>query len=88
MPYPGVNVSVSSNNLMRSVPVLDAVCALIVTVATTALKGAVKQVYSLADAEQKGFTSVAEPFAHRLIEEFYNELGGNQRLFILGTDEA
>ena len=88
MPYPGVNVSVSSNNLMRSVPVLDAVCALIVTVATAALKGAVKQVYSLADAEQKGFTALAEPFAHRLIEEFYNELGGNQRLFILGTDEA
>lgn len=37
------------------------------------------------DAESKGYTAEAEPFAHHLSEEYYNELGGNQRLFIFGT---
>lgn len=37
------------------------------------------------DAESKGYTAEAEPFAHRLIEEYYNELGGTQCLFIFGT---
>ena len=85
MPFPGVNVNVTNGNLLRQIAVLDAVPALMVTVNTAGLVAALVEVYSLADAESKGFTSVAEPFAHNLLEEYYNELGGKQRLFVFGT---
>ncbi len=86
--FPGVSVNVSNGNLLQSIAVLDSVPALIVTVNTEALVAAVIEVYSLADAESKGFTSSSEPFAHGLLEEYYNELGGNQRLFLFGTAPA
>lgn len=85
--FPGVNAQVSNGNLLAAIPVLDAVPALIVTVSTSGLIGVTKEVYSLEDAESKGYTLSAEPFAHNLIDEYYNELGGKQRLFIFGTDE-
>lgn len=88
MPFPGVNVNVENGNLLRQIAVLDAVPALMVTVNTAALVAALLEVYSLADAESKGITAEAEPFAHKLLEEYYNELGGKQRLFLFGTDAS
>lgn len=88
MPFPGVNVNVGNGNLLRQIAVLDAVPALMVTVETQALVAAFMEVYSLADAESKGFTEAAEPFAHKLLEEYYNELGGKQRLFLFGMDAS
>lgn len=88
MPFPGVNVNVGNGNLLRQIAVLDAVPALMVTVNTAALVAALLEVYSLADAESKGITAEAEPFAHKLLEEYYNELGGKQRLFFFGTDAS
>ena len=88
MPFPGVNVNVGNGNLLRQIAVLDAVPALMVTVETQALVAAFIEVYSLADAESKGFTEAAEPFAHKLLEEYYNELGGKQRLFLFGMDAS
>lgn len=85
MSFPQVKVNVANGNLMQSVAVLDAVPALMLTVSTESLVAKTQEVYSLADAESKGYTAEAEPFAHRLIGEYYNELGGSQRLFIFGT---
>ena len=83
--FPGVKVNVSNGNLQQQIAVLDAVPALMVTVATVALQATATEVYSLADAESKGFTEADEAFAHRLLEEYYNELGGKQRLIVYGT---
>ena len=83
--FPGVKVNVSNGNLQQQIAVLDAVPALMVTVATLALQATATEVYSLADAESKGFTETDEAFAHRLLEEYYNELGGKQRLIVYGT---
>ncbi len=88
MAYPKVSVNVTNGNLLRSIAVEDGVGAIVGTVSTASLIGVVKQVYSLADAESKGYTEEAEPFMHGLVKEFYNELGGNQRLFLFGTPET
>ena len=85
MSFPQVKVNVANGNLMQAVAVLDTVPALMLTVATESLIAKTQQVYSLADAETKGFTATAEPFAHNLIAEYYNQLGGNQRLYLFGT---
>lgn len=88
MPFPGVNTHVSNGNLLQPIAVLDAVPALMVTVSTPALVAATVEVNSLADAESKGFTEAAEPFAHKQLSEYYNELGGKQRLFVFGTPDS
>ena len=86
--FPGVNVNVTNGNLLASIGVLDAVPALIVTVNTSALIAAKTEVYDLADAESKGFTAQAEPFAHKLLDEYYTELAGKQRLIVFGTPDT
>lgn len=88
MSYPKVSVNVGNGNLLRQIAVEDGVGALVATVSTAALIGEVKQVYSLSDAESKGYTVEVEPFMHGLIKEFYDELGGNQRLYVFGTPET
>lgn len=88
MPFPGINTRVSNGNLLQSIAVLDAVPALMLTVSTPALVAATVEVYSLADSESKGFTEAAEPFAHKQLSEYYNELGGKQRLFVFGTPDS
>lgn len=86
--FPGVNIGVSSGNLLREVTVADTVPCLVATVATPGSIGKLQEVYSLADAESKGFTQEAEPFMHRLLQEYYTELGGKQRLYVFGTAET
>lgn len=85
MPYPGVTIDVAGGNLLAEINVLDSVPALAATVsAEGGLVGKTQEVYSLADAEGKGYTQEDEPFVHGLLEEYYNELGGTQRLFVFG----
>ena len=85
--FPGVNVNVTNGNLLAAIPVLDAVPALMVTVNTSSLVAALKEVYSLEDAESKGFTAEDEPFAHDLLDKYYTELAGKQRLFVFGISD-
>ena len=85
--FPGVNVNVTNGNLLAAIPVLDAVPALMVTVNTSSLVAALKEVYSLKDAESKGFTAEDEPFAHDLLDKYYTELAGKQRLFVFGISD-
>lgn len=65
MPYPGVTIDVASGNLLAEINVLDSVPALAATVsAEGGLVGKTQEVYSLADAEGKGYTQEDEPRAN------------------------
>jgi len=88
MSLPGVNINVENGNLLRSIAILDGVGAIVATAGQPENIGAVRMVYSLLDAEQKGYTETAEPFLHKLIRQFYAELGGNQQLYVFGTAET
>ncbi len=88
MSFPKVSVQYSNNNLLKSIDAIDGICGLSVTVATGGLIGLCQPVYSLQDAIDKGYTLLAEAFAYKHISEFYNELGGNQELWIMGTAET
>ena len=82
MAFPGAKIKVSSGNLLREIAVLDAVPCLAATVKETSNIKVLRQVYSLQDAEQKGYTEAKEPFMWGLIKEYYEELGGKQLLYI------
>jgi hypothetical protein len=88
MPFPNISATIQSNNLLRGITVTDGRGALAVTVTTPSLSGSVTTVYSLQDAEQKGFTAAAEPSAYKHISEFYQELGGNMQLELIGYPPA
>lgn len=88
MPFPGVSIDVQNGNLLRSMNVADSVPGLIATAADAGNLNTVRQVYSLTDAESKGYTEEKEPFLHKLINEFYTELGGNTLLYVLGVAET
>ena len=88
MSFPGVNINVENGNLLRAIAVLDGVGAIVATAEQPENIGVVRVVYSLQDAEQRGYTEVDEPFLHKLISQFYAELGGNQQLYIFGTAET
>lgn len=86
--FPGITVEVSNNNLLSNIAVSDGTGALVVTVKTASLVGIVQKIYSLTDAESKGYTEDAEPFVHNLVKEFYNELGGNMLLYLMGIADS
>ncbi|MFT4168012.1 MAG: DUF2586 family protein [Dysgonomonas sp.] len=88
MPFPGVSVGVTNGNLLRSIDAPDGVGAIVATAAIAENIGKVQQVFSLQDAEKKGYTLADEPFLHGLIEVFYKEIGGNQKLWIMGVAET
>lgn len=88
MPFPGVSVNVTNGNLLRSIDAPDGIGAIVATAAVAANIGKVVQVFSLQDAEKKGYTLADEPFLHEKIEEFYRELGGNQKLWLMGVAET
>jgi len=88
MSFPGVKINVENGNLLRAIAVLDGVGAIVATAGQPANIGVVRVVYSLQDAEQKGYTEADEPFLHKLISQFYAELGGNQQLYVFGTAET
>lgn len=86
MAYPGVSISVQNGNISTPARVLDGVAAMLLAGQTLALWGIVHEVYSLPDAEAKGFTLAAEPYIYKQLEAFYGELGGSQRLFLQSFD--
>lgn len=88
MYLPKVSLIYSKNNLLSAIAVIDGIAGIIGTVNTVALKGVPKKVVSLADAEEQGFTEALEPVFHKHLSEFYDQVGGEQELWIMGVDEA
>jgi hypothetical protein len=88
MPFPGAKIEVSNGNLQQEIAVLEGVPCLEATVEQAANIHAVKQVYSLHDAETKGITEADEPFIYSLVKEYYTELAGKQLLYLYGTAET
>jgi len=85
---PNVRANITNGNLQRQVLVTDGVAGIVGTASSVANIGKVVTVYSLQDAENKGYTLASEPFLYRHILEFYNELGGSQELWILGVEDT
>ncbi|WP_312394731.1 DUF2586 family protein [Chryseobacterium sp.] len=85
---PNVKTNVTNGNLQRQVLIIDGVAGIVGTASTVQNIGRIATVYSLADAIEKGYTKDTEAFLYRHIEEFYNELGGSQELWILGTEDT
>ena len=83
---PKVNVEVTNGNLQRQVQVLDGVAGLVGTAATKI--GEIVTVFNYDDAVAKGYTIADEPFLNKAIQLFYQELGGNQALTILGVEDT
>lgn len=83
---PKVNVTVASGNLLRQIQIIDGVAGIVGTAVTKI--GIVETVYSYDDAVSKGYTDTAEPFLNGQIAQFYNELGGNQELWLLGVEDT
>lgn len=88
MSLPNVSVSYANGNLLADVSVIDGIAGMCGTVNTNLLFGKVFQVFSLDDAETKGFTEIDEPTFHRHLKEFYGEVAGNQELWIMGVPAA
>ncbi len=85
MGFPGAKITVSNGNLLREITALDAVPCLVATVKEVDKINALRPIYNLQDAEQKGYGKDKEPFMWGLIKEYYQELGGKQLLYIYGT---
>lgn len=85
MGFPGAKITVSNGNLLREITALDAVPCLVATVKEVGNINALRPIYNLQDAEQKGYGKDKEPFMWGLIKEYYQELGGKQLLYIYGT---
>ena len=83
---PAVNVSVSSGNLLREVKKIDGVAAFVMT--STVHIGLVKEVFNLQDAIAKGYTLLAAPQIYRALEQFYTELGGSQKVYVMGVEDT
>ena len=83
MSLPKVSILYSNGNLLQDVDAVDGIAALCGTGSTAGLLGVPTTVYSLEDAEGKGFTEAAEPVMYRHLKEFYGELGGNQELHVM-----
>ncbi|SNB26507.1 conserved hypothetical protein [Flavobacterium psychrophilum] len=83
---PKVSVNVASGNLLRQIQVIDGVAGI---VGTAYVKiGVIETIYSYDDAVAKGYTVIDEPFLNAQIKQFYEELGGNQELWILGVEDT
>jgi hypothetical protein len=83
---PKVNVVVTNGNLQRQVQVLDGVAGLVGT--SVSKIGQIVTVFNYDDAVAKGYTVVGEPCLNKAIQLFYQELGGNQALTILGVEDT
>ncbi|MDN3671506.1 DUF2586 family protein [Flavobacterium branchiarum] len=83
---PKVTVAVASGNLQRQLQIMDGVAGLMGTAQTKI--GVIETVFGYDDAIAKGYTVAAEPFLNKAIEVFYQELGGNKALTILGVEDT
>lgn len=80
---PKVTLIYENGNLLQDIAAADGISGLVGTGASVGLLGVPKVVFNLADAEEQGFTALAEPDMHRHLSEFYGEVGGNQELHIM-----
>ncbi|WP_376777273.1 DUF2586 family protein [Flavobacterium covae] len=85
---PKVNVAVTSGNLQRQIVVLDSIAGIVATAEKAVNIGVIKTVFGYEDALKKGYTEADEPFLHRQIKDFYQELGGNQELWVMGVEDT
>lgn len=83
---PKVTVVVTNGNLQRQVQVLDGVAGLVGT--SVAKIGEIVTVFNYDDAVAKGYTVVGEPCLNKAIQLFYQEMGGNQALIIMGVEDT
>lgn len=88
MSFPKVTILYSTNNLLKDIAAVDGIAGIVATVDTPELIGVAKQVFSLADAVDKGITQADEPFMYAIVAEFYKEVGGNQELWLMGIAET
>ena len=85
---PKVSVNVASGNLLRQIQVIDGVAGIVGTAQQASNIGVVRTVFGYDDAVSKGYTDMSEPFLNGQILQFYNELGGNQELWIMGVEDT
>lgn len=85
---PKVTANVTNGNLLRRIVVTDGVAGLVGTAQSSENIGKVNTVYSITDAENKGYTEDSEPFLYRHVSEYYDELGGSQALYLLGVEDT
>jgi hypothetical protein len=83
MSLPKVTVLFANGGLLQDIQALDGIGAIVGTGTTPGLIGVPKVVYDLPDAEQQGFTEIAEPGMFRHLKEFYAEVSGSQELHIM-----
>lgn len=83
---PKVTVEVTSGNLQRQVQVIDGVAGIVGTAGTKI--GVITAVYSYEDAVAKGYTVLNEPFLNAQIAQFYTELAGNQKIWVMGVEDT
>jgi hypothetical protein len=88
MSLPKVSVLYSNGNLLQDVDAVDGIAALCGTGSSAGLLGVPTTVYSLDDAEGKGFTEAVEPAMYRHLKEFYSEVAGNQELHIMTVPDT
>lgn len=87
MKIPNVSVIFGNGNLLQGIAV-EGVAGLVGTGQQPENKGKVFIFNSLAEAESQGITALNEPWAHRHVREFYEELGSNGTLYMLLLDST
>jgi Protein of unknown function (DUF2586) len=88
MGLPKVTLIYGNGNLLQDIAAVDGISGIVGTVATVGLQGATKIVYNLDDAIAQGYTSLAEPTMYRHLQEFYQEVGGSQKLYVMGVADT
>lgn len=83
MSLPKVTVLYTNGNLLQDIQNLDGVAGLVGTGTTSGLLGVANQINNLDDAIALGYTLLAEPDMYRHVKEFYDQVGGNQPLWIM-----
>jgi len=88
MYLPRVIVTYSNGNLLKAIDAIDGIGGIVETVNTIGLIGVPAQVFNLKDAVTKGYTELDEPAMYRQVKEFYDEVAGDQELWLMGTAET
>jgi hypothetical protein len=88
MSAPHVSVIYSNGNLLADVSVIDGIAGIVGTVQTPELIGITNIVNNLTEAITAGYTLADEPVMYRHLKEFYAEVAGNQKLYVMGIADT
>lgn len=88
MSLPKIVITYGNGNLLQDVSAIDGVCGMVGTLQTGGLQGTPHQIFNLQDAIDLGITEDDEVDFYRQLKEFYDEVGGNQELWILGLADT